>query len=160
MKLRSAFSWGCIVSFNVSDVSTLMQEKFGHLQIWHPARSRLLQFQFMTRVTCHPYPPPSSLKTLTVRQWDWNLQSNRDASSKVSSSTYLLTYLLTHSLTHSMVQDIIWKADCYSARQKTSRFLMEPKGSSPCSQKPATGPYPEPAESSSPHRSLSPQGPS
>jgi hypothetical protein len=25
---------------------------------------------------------------------------------------------------------------------------MEPEGSSPCSQKPATGPYPEPAESS------------
>jgi hypothetical protein len=31
---------------------------------------------------------------------------------------------------------------------------MEPEGSLPCSQKPATGPYPEPAESSSPHRSL------
>jgi hypothetical protein len=27
---------------------------------------------------------------------------------------------------------------------------MEPEGSSPCSQKPAIGPYPEPAESSSP----------
>jgi hypothetical protein len=26
---------------------------------------------------------------------------------------------------------------------------MEPEGSLPCSQKPATGPYPEPAESSS-----------
>jgi hypothetical protein len=33
---------------------------------------------------------------------------------------------------------------------------MELEGSSPCSQKAATGPYPEPAESSSPHRSLSP----
>jgi hypothetical protein len=43
---------------------------------------------------------------------------------------------------------------------KISRFLMEPEGSSPCSQKPATGPYPEPAESSSAHRSLSPKGPS
>jgi hypothetical protein len=30
-------------------------------------------------------------------------------------------------------------------------FFMEPEGSLPCSQKPATGPYPEPAESSSPH---------
>jgi hypothetical protein len=49
-----------------------------------------------------------------------------------------------------MAQDIIWKADCYSARQKISRFLTEPEGSSPRSQKPATGPYPEPAESSSP----------
>jgi hypothetical protein len=29
---------------------------------------------------------------------------------------------------------------------------MEPEGSSPCSQKPASGPYPEPAEYSSPYR--------
>jgi hypothetical protein len=42
---------------------------------------------------------------------------------------------------------------------KISRFLTEPEGSLPCSQKPAVGPFPEPAESSSPHRSLSPQGP-
>jgi hypothetical protein len=55
-----------------------------------------------------------------------------------------------------MVQDIIWKADCYSARQKISHLLTEPEGSPPGSQKPATGPYLEPAESSSPHRSLSP----
>jgi hypothetical protein len=45
-----------------------------------------------------------------------------------------------------MVQDIILKADCHSARQKISHFLTETEGSSPCSQKPATGPYPEPAE--------------
>jgi hypothetical protein len=37
---------------------------------------------------------------------------------------------------------------------------MEPEGSLRCSQKPANGPYPEPAESSLPHRFLSPQGPS
>jgi hypothetical protein len=30
-------------------------------------------------------------------------------------------------------------------------FFMEPKGSSPCSQKPATASYPELSESSSPH---------
>jgi hypothetical protein len=35
-------------------------------------------------------------------------------------------------------------------------FFMDPEGSSPCSQKPASGLYPELAESSSPHRSLSP----
>jgi hypothetical protein len=37
---------------------------------------------------------------------------------------------------------------------------MEPEGSLPYSQNPANGPYPEPAESSSPHRSLSSLGPS
>jgi hypothetical protein len=57
-----------------------------------------------------------------------------------------------------MVQDIISKAECYSACQKMSCFLLELEGSLPCSQKPATGPYPEPAEFSSLRRSLSPQG--
>jgi hypothetical protein len=37
---------------------------------------------------------------------------------------------------------------------------MEPEGSLPCSQKLAIGLYPEPAESSSPHLSLSIYGPS
>jgi hypothetical protein len=59
-------------------------------------------------------------------------------------------------LTYSMVHDIIWKADCHSSCQKISRFLMELEGSLLCSQKPCTGPYPAPANSSSPHRSLSP----
>jgi hypothetical protein len=53
-----------------------------------------------------------------------------------------------------MVQDIIWKADCYSARQKISCFLTEPEGLSLCSQKPTTASYPKPAESSLPHLSL------
>jgi hypothetical protein len=55
-----------------------------------------------------------------------------------------------------MAQDIIWKADSYSAYQKYPAFFMEPEGSLPCSQKPAIGPYPKLAESSSHHRSLSP----
>jgi hypothetical protein len=66
---------------------------------------------------------------------------------------YLLTYLLTHSLTHSMVQNIIWKAECHSAYQKISRF-MEPITTITITI--ITGPYPQPAESSLPHRSLSP----
>jgi hypothetical protein len=43
--------------------------------------------------------------------------------------------------------------------KKYPAFFMEPESSSPCSHKPATGPYPEPADFSSPYRSLSPQGP-
>jgi hypothetical protein len=46
--------------------------------------------------------------------------------------------------------DIIWKADSHSAFQKDPAFCREPEGSLLCSQKPTTGPYPEPAESSSP----------
>jgi hypothetical protein len=46
-----------------------------------------------------------------------------------------------------MVQDIIWKAVTQLVK-KYLAFSMEPEGSLPFSQKPATGPYPEPAESS------------
>jgi len=55
-----------------------------------------------------------------------------------------------------MMQDIILKADSHSACQKYPAFFMEPEDSLPYSQKPATGSYPEPPESSSPHRRLSP----
>jgi hypothetical protein len=40
--------------------------------------------------------------------------------------------------------------------KKYPAFFMEPESSSPCSQKPAIGPYPESDESSSPHRFLCP----
>jgi hypothetical protein len=69
---------------------------------------------------------------------------------------YLLNYLFTYLLTHSMTQNIIRKADCHSAYQKIFASVTEPEGSSPCSQKPTTEPYFEPAESSSPHRSPPP----
>jgi hypothetical protein len=68
----------------------------------------------------------------------------------------LVSGLCPALLTYCIVQDIIWKADCHSPCQKISCFLMEPEGSWPCSQNPDTGPYPEPAESSSPHRFISP----
>jgi hypothetical protein len=66
-----------------------------------------------------------------------------------------LTYLLTYLLTYSMVKDTVWKADSHSAFQTKACFLHGTRGSLPCPQKPATGPYSEAAESSSPHRSLS-----
>jgi len=40
--------------------------------------------------------------------------------------------------------------------KKYPASVTEPEGSSPCSQKPTTEPYFEPAESSSPHRSPPP----
>jgi hypothetical protein len=58
--------------------------------------------------------------------------------------TYLLTYLLTYSLT-PWCRILFEKLSLNLS--KYPDFFMEPEGSSPCSQNPATGPYPEPAES-------------
>jgi hypothetical protein len=72
------------------------------------------------------------------------------------SQNILLTYYLsTYSLTPCcrILQE---KLTATQLVKKYPAFFMEPEGSSPYSQKPTTGPYPEPAESSSPHRSLSP----
>jgi len=68
--------------------------------------------------------------------------------------TLQLTYLLTHSLTpwcRTFFEKLI-----VTQLVKKYPFYIEPEGSLPYLQKPATGPYPEPGESSSPHRSLSP----
>jgi hypothetical protein len=76
--------------------------------------------------------------------------------------TYLLTYLLTHSLTHSLTPWCRTLFDKLIVTQLVKKYptsFMEPEGLLPCSQKPATGPYPEPAESGSPYRFLSPEGP-
>jgi hypothetical protein len=44
-----------------------------------------------------------------------------------------------------MVQNIIWKSVTQPVK-KYPAFFMESEGSLPCSQKTATGPYPESAE--------------
>jgi len=59
----------------------------------------------------------------------------------------VLTYLLT-PWRRILFEKLIVTEDI----KKYPAFFMEPEGSLPCSQKPATGLYPEPAESSSPHR--------
>jgi hypothetical protein len=57
---------------------------------------------------------------------------------------YIHTYLRTE-LSPS------WEAANCAATQETPSNFKEPEGSSPCSQEPSTGPYPEPVRSSSYH---------
>jgi hypothetical protein len=72
---------------------------------------------------------------------------------KLLHSTYLLTYL------HIPYCRILFEKLIVTQHiKKYPAFFMESEVSSPCLQKPVTGPYPETAESSSPHRSLSPYG--
>jgi hypothetical protein len=54
-----------------------------------------------------------------------------------SDSTYLLTYGAEH----------LEAADCAAIQEIPSNF-KEPEGSSPCSNEPSTGPYPQPDWSS------------
>jgi hypothetical protein len=57
----------------------------------------------------------------------------------------VLTYLLTPWCR------ILFEKLIVTQLIKKCPLFMEPEGSSPCSQKPPTGPYSEPDESSSPH---------
>jgi hypothetical protein len=65
--------------------------------------------------------------------------------------TYLLTYLLTHSLTHSLSHSLThsmenntsWEANRFSGSREIPCIFLEPDGSLPHSQEPATCAYPE-----------------
>jgi hypothetical protein len=61
-----------------------------------------------------------------------------------------MSYLLTYGAEPS------WEAANCAAIQKILSNFKEPEGSSPCSQEPSTGPYPEPVQSS-PSHSISPR---
>ena len=89
---------------------------------------------------------------------DWTLVSAQKAqglNTNNNNNCYLPTYLLTYSTEQSPS----WKANRFSGSQEIPRnspHFMEPEGSLPHSQVPATCPYPEPARSSPcPHIALS-----
>jgi hypothetical protein len=63
--------------------------------------------------------------------------------------TYLLIYLITYLLTHSFTpwcRTLLEKLIVTQHVKKYPASFMEPEGSLPCSQKPATGPCPQPAD--------------
>jgi hypothetical protein len=64
---------------------------------------------------------------------------------------HILTYLLT-----PWYRIFFEKLTVTELVKPLPAFFMAPEGSLPCLQKPATEPYPEPAESNLSHRSLSP----
>jgi len=76
----------------------------------------------------------------SVAEWIMKLTSRKKCH-------YLLTPLCRILFEKLIVTQLVKQMFC---------FFMEPEGSLQYSQKPATGPYPEPAESSSTHRSVSP----
>jgi hypothetical protein len=78
-----------------------------------------------------------SRDTLMIRHWTSILVPEWDLA-----GSPILTVIL--ELTYSMVQ-YICKADIHIACQTTAWFFMETEGSLPCSQKPTTGRYLEPA---------------
>jgi hypothetical protein len=73
--------------------------------------------------------------------------------SRKITNTNLLTYLFTPWCR------ILFQKLIVTELVKKYPFFVEHEGSLPCSHKPAIGPYPKPAESSSSHRFLSPNGP-
>jgi len=100
----------------------------------------------------HLYPPLTPCSKIFVHfltsrtsPWRWRQQG--------PPKQRYLTYLLTYLLTYFMVQDILWKAESHSASQTISSFLYGIRRFITMFTK---APYPEPAESSSAYRSLSP----
>jgi hypothetical protein len=65
--------------------------------------------------------------------------------------TYLRTYYLLTYLFIPLCRIFFEKLMVTQLVKQQPAFFMEPEVSLPCSQKPATGPYSEPAESSSPN---------
>jgi hypothetical protein len=89
------------------------------------------------------YSPPSSAVKECVELYLHSPSTPRGvvlSYKKTQGKCYLLTYLLTHSLT-PWCRILFEKLIVTQLVKKLSCFLMEPAGSLPCPQKPATGPY-------------------
>jgi len=62
--------------------------------------------------------------------------------------THNFLFIYTYLLAYSVEQSPSWEANQFSASQEVPPPFVEPEGSLPHSQVPATCPYPEPAQSS------------
>jgi len=118
-----------------------------------PGRSSLQIFRLKFYVQ---FSSPTGLLQVLPKRWSLStffvLSSAVISQAFHSQKSYTFTYLL------SPWCRIFFEKLLVTHVIKQTAFFMEPEGSLPRSQRPATGPYHEPAESSSPHRSLSPYG--
>jgi hypothetical protein len=74
--------------------------------------------------------------------------SAKQAALEMERYSFSKLYLLTYLLSYSMEQSPSWKANRFADSQEIPPHFMEPEGSLPHSQVPATCLYPEPAQSS------------
>jgi hypothetical protein len=85
------------------------------------------------------------------RTWRHLMQS--DVMLDINSQRLPTNRLFTHSLTHGA--EPFLRSCQFCSYSRTSQHFTEPEGSLPCSQKPSTGPYSEPDQSSPYHPILS-----
>jgi len=79
---------------------------------------------------------------------EFNCLTYRNMPTTIARSVEGFLWLLIYLLTYSTEQSPSWEANQFAASQEMPPHFMEPEGSSPHSQVPATCPYPEPAWSS------------
>jgi hypothetical protein len=140
-RCRANFGFGSYcssITFNLHEA---------HIKLYSILKKRIVT-RIVHNTKCRAHPVLQHLFELFFR-YDWCLARYKGLCSVISfvPVTNLLTPWWMIFFEKLIVIQLV---------KKYSAFFMEPKVSLPCSQKPATGPYPESAESSSPHRSLSP----
>ena len=110
------------------------------LDEWSARRRDLYLTTHNTHNWPTPMPPVGFEPTISAGEWQQTYALDRAATGIGSWRTYLLTYSMQHSPS--------WEANWFAASQEIPRIFMEPEGSLPHSQVPATCPYLDPVRSS------------